>query len=163
WEFKAKDSIEGAAAIVGDAVYVPSTDEHLYALDLATGQEKWKYKAGPFKAPPSVRGDFVYVGDMDGAFHCVERATGKKRWSFDTGGGEIISGANFTDDSVIFGSYDETLYCLTLDGKPRWKFKIAGPVNGAPAVVGDRTFVAGCDSTLHVLDTKTGKEVAAVE
>ena len=32
-----------------------------------------------------------------------------------------------------------------------------------PAVVGDRTFVSGCDSSLHVLDTNTGKELHAVE
>jgi outer membrane protein assembly factor BamB len=36
-------------------------------------------------------------------------------------------------------------------------------VNGAPAVVGDVTFVAGCDSILHILDAKTGKELGTVE
>ena len=41
-----------------------------------------------------------------------------------------------------------------------WKFKTAGPVNGSPAVAGGRTFVAGCDSTLHVLDMANGKELA---
>ena len=41
--------------------------------------------------------------------------------------------------------------------------KTDGPVNGAAAVVGDRTFVAGCDSILHVLDAKTGKELGTVE
>ena len=156
WQFKTKDAIEGAAAIAGDSVFVGCNDEHLYALDLATGKEKWRFKAGPIKAPPSVRGDAVYVGDQEGVFHCVDRASGKKRWTFDAGGAEIVSGANFTNDSVIFGSYDETLYCLTLDGKPRWKFKIAGPVNGSPAVAGD-------DSILHILDTATGKELGSVE
>jgi outer membrane protein assembly factor BamB len=36
-------------------------------------------------------------------------------------------------------------------------------VNGSPVVVGDTTFVAGCDSVLHVLDAKTGKELGAVD
>ena len=37
-----------------------------------------------------------------------------------------------------------------------------GPVNGSAVVAGDRTFVAGCDSDLHILDLKTGKEIAAI-
>ena len=64
---------------------------------------------------------------------------------------------------ILFGSYDETLYCLTKDGKEKWKFKTQGPVNGSPAVAEGKTFVAGCDSTLHVLDVATGKEDTSVD
>src|SRR5262249_7574251 len=91
WKFQAKDSVEGAAAVVGDTVYFGSIDEHLYALDLATGKEKWKTKVGPVKAPPGVRGGAVYVGDADGKLHCVDAATGKPRWKFETGD-QILSG-----------------------------------------------------------------------
>jgi outer membrane protein assembly factor BamB len=163
WQFKTKDSFEGAAAIVGDTVYAGSLDEHLYALDLATGQVKWKYKAGPFKAPVSVRDGAVYAGDMDGGFHCVDAATGQKRWVYKLDQ-EITSGANFVGDHVLFGCGDETLYCLSRDGKPLWKFKVpGGPVMGTPAVVGNHTFAAGCDSTLHVIDTANGKDLRGVD
>ena len=64
----------------------------LYALDLASGKEKWKYKAVPFKAPASVHDGAVYVGDSDGIFHCVDAATGAKRWTFKTES-EISGGA----------------------------------------------------------------------
>jgi outer membrane protein assembly factor BamB len=168
WKFKAKDGIEGAAAIVNGTVYVGSLDEHLYALHLATGQVKWTYqtdqakgaKLGPIRTAPSVSDGLVYVGDADGMFHCVEAATGNKRWTFDTGA-EITSSANFAGDTVLFGCSDEQLYCLSRDGKERWKFRVpGGPVMGTPAIVENRTFAAGCDSTLHVLDTTKGTEVA---
>jgi len=162
WTFATKERIEGAPAIAGNVIYVASADENLYALDLATGQEKWKYKGGSFKASPAVKGAFVYVGDMDGHFHCVDAVKGTKRWTFDTGA-EITSGANFDGDRILFGSYDETLYCLNADGKPVWKVKTDGPVNGSPAVAQGRTFVAGCDSSVHVIDLATGKELAAIE
>jgi outer membrane protein assembly factor BamB len=162
WTFSAKDGIEGTAAVAAGVVYVGAFDEHLYALDLANGREKWKYKAGPIKAPPAVRGDAVYVGDSDGLFHCVDAAKGTKRWTFETGS-EITSGANFAGDDVLFASHDETLYCLKPDGTLRWKFKTEGPVYGSLAVADGHTFVAGCDSTLHVLDLDKGKQVASVD
>lgn len=163
WQFTTKDAIECAPAIGGGVAYVGSLDEHLYAIDLATGKEKWKSKLGPIKASPAIHEGSVFVGDMDGNFHCFDAATGKPRWQFRTES-EISSGANFAKERVLFGSGDEHLYCLTLDGKLAWKFRVAGgPVLASPAVVQDRTFVAGCDSNLHVLNTADGKEVASVE
>ena len=161
WTFATKDIIEGAPAVQGGVVYVASLDEHLYALDLAKGSQKWKYHGGPFKASPSVRDGRVYVGDGDGVFHCVDAENGKKKWTFKTDG-EITSSANFSGDFVLFGSYDESLYCLTKDGKEKWTFKTSGPVNGSPVVADGKTFVAGCDSAIHVLDVAKGKELAAV-
>jgi outer membrane protein assembly factor BamB len=162
WKFQTKDSIEGAPAVAGGVVYVGSEDEHLYAIDLDKGTEKWKYKATGFKASPAVKGDAVYIGDGDGKFHCVDAKTGMKRWIFESGA-EITSGANFSGDKILFGSWDETLYCLDKNGKELWKVKTQGPVNGSPAVAGGMTFVAGCDSSVHIIDIVTGMEKAAVE
>src|SRR5262249_43160317 len=135
WKFQAKDSVEATAAIANGTVYVGSLDENLYALDLATGKQKWAYKAGPLKSPVAVRDGAVYVGNTDNTFHCVDAATGQKRWTYDTEA-PITSGANFASDSVLFGCDDETLSCLTREGKERWKFKVpGGPVMGTPAVI----------------------------
>ena len=163
WQFKAKDGIESTAAIAGGVVFIGSYDQHLHALDLKTGREKWKYKAGPFKTPVAFRAGAVYAGDEDGIFHCVDAATGKKRWTFDPGA-EVTSGAGFAGDDVLFGAGNETLYCLGADGKKKWEFRVqGGPVNATPAISGGHTFVAGCDSNLHVINTATGKETRAVQ
>jgi outer membrane protein assembly factor BamB len=162
WEFKAKDSIEGAPAIHNGIVYVASTDHHLYALDLKTGQEKWKTKLGVMKASPSIRGDRIYVGDSDNKFHAVELATGKLLWSFETDG-EVTAAANFAGETILIPSQDSTLYCLSKEGKKVWDFRTEGPIFGGVAVVENKTFVAGCDSLMHVLDTKTGKELGNVD
>jgi outer membrane protein assembly factor BamB len=159
WTFKTKDAIESTAAIVNGTVYIGSNDENLYALDLATGKQKWAYKAGAMKAAVAYHDGAVYVGNLDGIFHCVDAATGQKRWTFETGA-DISSGANFTRDAVLFGSGDETLYCLSREGKLLWKFRVpGGPVLGSPVIVGERTFAAGCDSALHVLDVTNGKQL----
>lgn len=165
WTFSAKDSIESAVAVDDGVVYLPSMDENLYALELATGKEKWRYKSekgGAFKAAPAIRDQAVYIGDDSGLFHCINRADGKNRWTFETGG-EIASGANFAGDLILFGSYDETLYCLTSQGKEKWKVKTNGPVNGSPAIAEGKTFVAGCDSMVHVIDIASGKELSTID
>ncbi len=162
WKFETKDAIESAPAIADGVAYIGSFDENLYAVDLATGKERWKYKGGPFKAAPALNGGAVYLGDQDGLFHCVDATTGMKRWTFQTEG-EIPGGANFFNDRILVGSHDETLYCLGADGKPLWKLKTEGPVNGAPVVSNGKTFVAGCDGKLHVIDANKGTEELAVE
>ncbi len=162
WTFKTGDAIEGAPVIAGGTAYVASLDKHLYAIDLATGKQKWKVKLSHLKASPAVKGDRIYVGDLDGKFHCLKTSDGSKIWEFETGG-EITSGCNFHGDNTLIGSHDSTLYCLGADGKKIWDFPTDGPVNGSPSVIGDVTFVAGCDSILHVLDAKTGKEIFGVD
>jgi outer membrane protein assembly factor BamB len=162
WSFKAEDAFEGSAAIVGGAVYVGSMDEHLYAIELRTGRKLWSVKIGPIKVGTAVHGGSVYVGNLDGVFYSLEAGTGRVQWKFQAEA-EITSAANFAGDNVLFGSGDEHLYCLGPDGKLRWKFKVAGgPVLASPAIVGDRTFVSGCDSTLHILNLDSGKEISSV-
>ena len=163
WTFQAKDAFEATSAIVDGTVYAASYDGNLYALALTDGKPRWTYKAGPIKVAPSVKGGAVYVGDEDGLFHCVDAATGKKRWTFETQA-EITSSANFDGARIFVGSGDQMLYCLSEKGKELWKFKVpGGPVMGSPALVNGRTFVAGCDSMLHVIDTSSGKEIGSVE
>jgi outer membrane protein assembly factor BamB len=162
WTYKCGDAVEGAPAIANGVVYVGSFDKHLHAIELATGKLKWKVKLSYIKASPSVKGDRVFVGDLDGKFYCLSAADGKVLWTFETGG-EIAAGCNFHGDNILIGSHDSTLYCLDPNGKKLWEVITDGPVNGSPVVVGDVTFVAGCDSILHVLDAKTGKELGTVD
>jgi outer membrane protein assembly factor BamB len=163
WTFEAKGGFDGAAAIVGDTVYVGCQDEHLYAIGLKDGQRKWKYKAAPFKAPVSVHDGAVYVGDQEGVFHCVDAATGTKRWTFATDG-EISGGAALSSEGVVFGSGDEHLYCVSREGQKVWQFRVpGGPVLATPLLVDNKTFVAGCDSILHIIDTKVGKGLKEIE
>src|SRR5437762_8287247 len=69
WKFKLGadksgiSSTESTAAIAGGVVFVGAFDDHVHALDLATGTEKWKLKTGPIKAPLAAQGGLVYAGN----------------------------------------------------------------------------------------------------
>ncbi|HWN86086.1 MAG TPA: PQQ-binding-like beta-propeller repeat protein, partial [Vicinamibacterales bacterium] len=43
WTFRAGEVVESSAAIVDGVVYVGGGDGELFALDLATGKQRWKY------------------------------------------------------------------------------------------------------------------------
>ncbi len=164
WVFKCGDSVESTPAIVEGVVYISSTDKHLYAVELATGKEKWKTKLGIMKAAPAVKGDRVYVGDVGGTVYCVDAKTGKKQWQYEPeSGGEIVSGCNFHGDNVLVAAQGMPVTCLSPDGKRVWEFPIDGGANGCPTVSGDVVFASGCDSKFHAIDAKTGKELWAVD
>lgn len=163
WAFKTGDAIESAPAVVNGVVYVSSLDKHLYAIELATGKQKWKIKLAHMKASPSVKNDRIYIGDLNGKFYCVNAADGKVLWTFEAEG-EIDASANFHGNNIIFGSHDSKLYCLDPNGKQQWAATMDGPINAAVAVVGDLTFATGCsDGVLHVIDAKNGKELGSID
>jgi outer membrane protein assembly factor BamB len=165
WEFKAKNSVEAAAVIADGVVYVPSSDKNLYALDLKTGAIKWQTQLGILTASPGINGDRVYIGDADGTFFCLDRKSGAVLWKFtdDDQTGQITAAPNFDGDHVLIPTHNSTLYCLDKDGKKVWEFRIEGPIYGGVAVTDGKTFLAGCDSQMHVLDVKTGKELGSVD
>lgn len=164
WSFQAKDSIESSAAILAGVVYVGSMDSSLYAVDLATGKQRWRYStAGPVQeSSPCVHNGTVYVGDLEGVLHAVDAATGKGRWTFKAET-EIKSSPNCAGNRVYFGSYDQNLYCLSAEtGALVWKYTAEGPLHCTPALVDERIYVSGCDEVLRAIDAATGKQIYSV-
>ena len=167
WEVTLGEQFVATAAIVGEHVYVPCLSGELFCLKRQTGEKIWTYKtvekveknsfAPGFKSSPTVTADAIYLGDEEGVFHGIDRATGKGRWKYTTGG-EIYSSAAVVEGRILFGSYDNSLYCLDEAGKFQWKFETQGYVHCAPAVVEGIAFIAGCDEHLRGIDIKTGEQ-----
>jgi len=164
WSFQAEDSIESSAAIAGNTIYVASMDASLYAIELSTGKQRWRYAtSGPVQeSSPYVRGQVVYVGDLNGVLHAVNATTGKALWTFETEA-EIRSSPNFKGDRVYFGSYDQNLYCLSADtGTLIWKYTTEGPVHATPVIDDEHVYVSGCDGAFRAINTTTGKQAYAI-
>ena len=169
WEVSLGEQILSTAAIVGDYVYVPCLSGELTCLRRSNGEKVWAYKtvenvaantfAPGFKSSPTVTENAIYLGDEEGMFHAIDRQTGKRLWKFETGN-EIYSSAAVSNGQILFGSYDNYLYCLNLDGTLAWKFGTQGYVHCAPAVVDGATFIAGCDEHLRTIDVKTGEQIS---
>lgn len=69
-------------AAVGDLIYFGSSaDNKVYALNAATGKERWSFfTGGPVRLAPTVSGDRVLVGSDDGFVYCLKADDGKLIW-----------------------------------------------------------------------------------
>ncbi len=65
----------------------------------------------------------LYFGACDYIFYAVNAETGKEMWRFRTND-IIVSKPYVSGKAIYFGSYDENLYCLDINGKLLWKFPV---------------------------------------
>ena len=165
---KQRTSIESAATISGNTVYVADDRGTLHAIDLQSGNVKWKYQSeGGFDTSPLVMDGRVYLGDLAGLFHCVSAVEGKKIWTFDSESG-VHASANSDGSHILFGNDGAQIICLDTNGKKEWIATAGDRINSAPSIgaLPDGRWVAlfsGCDSHLRAIELKAGNEVFATE
>lgn len=165
WTFKVPGgAFDATPVIAGGIVYIGDLDGALFALDLKTGEKKWKttIKDSGFPASPAVRNGLIYVGDYDGVFYCFDATDGKEKWKF--AAEAEISSPNFYKDAVVFASQDSRLYSLdAATGKLNWKYAIEDQIQCSPTIVDGRAFLAGCDGKLHIVDVAKGEAINDVD
>jgi outer membrane protein assembly factor BamB len=167
WIYKCSEEgragVDGSPVILDKTVYVADAKGILHALDLATGEQRWKYDSNDsFGASPLVLGDKVFIGDLSGVFHAVSRNDGKKLWTIDTGS-PIHSSANAQGNAILFGNDGADIYCVTPDGKTTWQLKGGDRVNSSPSIGNNLAFVSGCDAKLRGIDIASGQEKFAAD
>lgn len=155
-------------------VYFGSGDTHVYAIDAATGNMKWRFKAGDvIHASPALADSILYTGSWDSYFYALDAATGALKWKFKTGEDPEIhnqqgiqSSAAVANGMVYFGCRDSKFYALdATTGKQVWAFSNKGSwVISSPAVQDGKVYFATSDTGLfHALDARTGTPVFTLD
>jgi len=140
-------------AVGAGLAYVLGEDSNFYALEAATGREKWHVgfaRSGSCESVPVVRDGTVYVGrnvlvtpaDANRAASyyrflvALDATTGQERWRYPSAplgntGGACLSQPVVTADTY-FAVDGETLYAVSLaNGRERWKpVEVRRPVEG---------------------------------
>jgi HEPN domain-containing protein len=124
--------------VVGGTVYVGSFDNKLYAVDAATGSQRWAFDTGgSILSSPTVMGGTVYVGSYDSELYAVDAATGNQQWAFETGP-VVYSSPTVVGGTVYVGSWDNNLYAVdAATGNQQWAFETGDDVESSPTVVND--------------------------
>ena len=88
--FEGAMRVRSQPAIAGGAMYLGSQDGHVFALDRASGCERWRFAASaevrtaivasPWKAGDMTARPELYFGDIIGNVYAIDALTGKLLW-----------------------------------------------------------------------------------
>lgn len=161
WRFRTGDSIRSSPAVVDGTAFFASTDDYVYAVDAATGTERWRW-TDPIarfgvRAIPAVVDGTVYVGSLTDRIYALDAESGRKRWAFEAGE-SMLSPPAVVDGAVYAGSDDHRIYALDAEsGRKRWAFATDDRVCCPPTVVDGTVYVGSDDGRMYALDTATGQ------
>jgi outer membrane protein assembly factor BamB len=186
WKFKTGGRVISSPLVVGDVVYVGSTDGSLYAVNKADGTQRWKFDSrGPISSSPAFHAGTVYILSMDGLVYAVDAETGKSRWTFATKGERrftapgihgatprtermpdpfdvFTSSPTIANGTVYIGSGDQNVYALdAATGALRWTFATGDVVHASPAVANNTVFIGSWDRNVYALDAQRGVSAGA--
>ena len=104
------------AAVDGDLAVVVSARKAVDALDVSTGQRRWRYRLRRRSdAPAVIHGDDVWIAATDGRLIRLDRDDGSERWVGEYRGG-FIAGPAIVGDRMYLGDEDGRLRCFAIDG-----------------------------------------------
>jgi outer membrane protein assembly factor BamB len=162
WRFQTEDDVKSSPVIQDGRVYIGSSDEHVYALELDTGKQLWRAAVDDMvEAAPAVIDGSVYVGTMNGTLYALDANDGAVRWTYATDN-QVVGAVNwFRNDadrlSILVGSYDNLIHCVAADsGEVVWTHETEDYVNGSPAVGEGVCAFGGCNSQIRVLSLTDG-------
>ena len=146
-------------------------DGHIYAVDLTTKKELWRYKClYEVGSTPVTSEGMIYFGNGElvsyrdirerkGCFYALDCKTGKEKWRVNTGGG-INCKPSILGDIVYFGCHDGYLYALNKKtGEEIWKFQTYAPVVSSPVIYENTIYLGTKNAYLYAIDVLSGKMI----
>jgi len=161
------DVFLSSPTVVGGTLYIGSGDQHVYALDAATGALRWSFATGDVvHASPAVVDGVVYIGSWDRNLYALDAATGRERWRYTTGNDTTIynqigiaSSAAVVDGLVFVGGRDGHFHVVDAKtGTLRWTHdNKMGWTIASPAVKNGVVYFPTSDGRrFKALDAATG-------
>ena len=93
WKFHTGNVIHASPAVADGTLYIGSWDSYFYALDAASGRQRWRFKTGEdpninnqvgIQSSAVVADGVVYFGCRDSHLYALDAASDAKRWAFST-------------------------------------------------------------------------------
>lgn len=137
---------------------VGSFDSALHALDLATGEERWRFDGnGWFVGPPLVTEDTLYAATMRGAVYALDRE-GNERWSFTLEDAEVRASPLLLDGTVVVATREGTIVGLDAQtGAQQWSSPVEGAhINAHGLVLDSSIFYVTTNHELLRVDASSG-------
>lgn len=160
WTADVQSGVQSKVVRAGDLLYVPTMGGTLYALDAATGRERWRFATGgAIFSVPLVSQGTVYFGSADHFVYALDAGSGKLKWKTETGGA-VLAGAAEAKGIVCIASSDLFVRGLKAeDGDIAWTLPVKGLYQSQAATDGERFFLGGWDQAFRCVEAATGREL----
>ena len=167
WSFQSGKRIVGTPAVSEGSVVFGSADCKIYGLDAQNGNLLWTVEAAePVLGAVTIENSIAYIGASDHTFRAVNIRTGEVKWAFAGVRGYIETKPLVTDNKVIFGAWDNTLYALNkADGKELWKWTGGltrmhfSPAAVWPVAADGKVFITDPQRAMTAIDIESGNTV----
>ena len=167
WSFQSGKRIVGTPAVSEGIVVFGSADCKIYGLDAQNGNLLWTVEAAePVLGAVTIKNGIAYIGASDHTFRAVNIRTGEVKWAFAGVRGYIETKPLVTDNKVIFGAWDNTLYALNkADGKELWKWTGGltrmhfSPAAVWPVAADGKVFITDPQRAMTAINIETGNTV----
>lgn len=158
-------SIDNMPLVHSGVIYFGSLNRNVYALDIKTGEEKWKFgtRGSLAISSPCLYKNSIIIGSYDHNVYRIDLSTGYMIWKFRTNK-EIMSSGTIEDGVYYFTGIDQFLYAINCeDGSLVWKYKASKPNISSPTVHDNKVFFASSDRNLYCIDRLNGTLVWKLE
>jgi outer membrane protein assembly factor BamB len=154
WTFKTENKLWSKPLVADGVVYLPSLDHKLYALNAATGTEKWRFdqSEASLGSTPVLKDGVLYFGSFNSNFYAVSAADGKLIWKQPTSGW-VWSEATIAGDTIYVGDVKGGLYAFNLkDGNRKWMADVGDTIRAKPVVSGNKVYVLSMNTYVYEFD-----------
>ena len=167
WSFESGKRIVGTPAVSEGIVVFGSADRHIYGLNAKDGSLLWTVEAAePVLGAVTIADGRAYIGASDATFRAIDIHTGKVIWAYTSVKGYIETKPLVTEDKVIFGAWDNTLYALSkANGHELWKWTGGltrmhfSPAAVWPVATDGKVFITDPQRAMTAIDIHTGNTV----
>ena len=165
WEFTGtKFRGNPAAPVVADDTCYFACGDRVYALDVESGNLKWKYPqdqslTSVVKATPTIIEDKLYFGTVDGKLYCLDSKTGAFQWFFETHG--ALRCPPITEEGITYlGCDDNSIYTIdAATGDMVWSKPFVARDDFANGIAVGAGMVVGSsmDGNVYFVNASSGK------
>ena len=161
WTVPTGNAIEANPGAGGGLVCVASTDNNVYAVNIATRRQAWTFAAGSVTAAPEVVGNVVCLSTSAGHFYALRAADGKHAWDVDASvpatykrtwavdGGNVILGTDATPPQA----YDAAT------GAPGVRYSTQEPYVTALSAAGGVLYAIDAVGVIYAFHAASGAEI----
>jgi len=181
WSFETENPrIEASPIVYDSTLYLGSAGDHLYAIDITTGSEKWRSDSiNFFRSSAAIANNLLFIGNADQNLYTFN-LDGSVKWTFETDG-VVFAAPLVVENLVYFGSIDidgysnfaykddsvqtkSKFYALDIQsGEKVWSFSPEGGLRSSPAYRDGVLYFGSWDGNLYALNADNGDLIWSFE